>query len=310
MRRITERLLSSIFPRFEPAATLRPSAQPPRTRAGVQIRWLGTAGFVISSERANIVIDPYLTRAGFDDLCAPLIPDEAELRRRLPSCVDAIVCGHSHFDHLLDAPLAARMTGAKFVGSRSSVAFARASGVTNERIVEVAGATRLVLEHAEVRLFPSLHARIALGRVPFAGEVRSPVVLPAPMWRYRVGGAYGVLVETGGVRVYHNGSADLVDAELEGVRADVVLVGLAGRQVTPNYLERLLRLLAPRVVIPAHHDSMFTPLDAGVRLLPGVDFAGFLRDVACLAPKARVIAPRYDESVWVGESADEAFIVH
>jgi hypothetical protein len=87
-----------------------------------------------------------------------------------------------------------------------------------------------------------------------------------------MGGAFGISITARERSLYHNGSADLVDAELEGLTADVLLVGLAGRYATRDYLGRLSGHLSPRMILPTHHDTFFSPLSRGVRLLPGIDF--------------------------------------
>ncbi|MCC6643987.1 MAG: MBL fold metallo-hydrolase [Polyangiaceae bacterium] len=294
-----ERLLT----RFRPPASTRPRLRGAAT--GVRVRWLGTAGHVLEGARTTLLIDPFVSRPSpLRVLLAPLESDPAAIARHVPSRVDGVLVGHSHFDHLLDAPAIALRAGAKLVGSRTTSAFGRAAGLTEAQLVEVPpeGATAEIGD-ARVTFVPSLHARLALGRVPFAGEVASPPRLPARAHRYRMGGAFGLLVELDGVRIYHNGSADLVDAEVAGLRADVALVGLAGRRATARYLPRLLGALTPSVVVPTHHDSFFAPLEAGARLLPGVDFGGFLSDVAELAPGARVLAPGYDDVMVVGAGA-------
>jgi L-ascorbate metabolism protein UlaG (beta-lactamase superfamily) len=298
------------FKAFQPPESLRSHGKPADLARAVCIRWLGTAGFLIESAKGSVLIDPYLSRFGLDRLVATrLAPDELVLRRHLPRHLDAIVCGHSHFDHLLDAPLACQLTSAKLLGSPTTMAFAMASGLEPSQLVEIplqGGEVRL--QNLRIRLVPSLHARLLLGKVPFAGELSRPPALPARVWNYRMGGAFGVFVETGGITVYHNGSADLIDAELSGLRADVLLVGLAGRQVTANYLKRLLQALEPTIVVPAHHDAMFAPLEAGVRLLPGIDFEGFVREVRQFLPRAQVFAPLYQERLWVEPSARNAYL--
>jgi L-ascorbate metabolism protein UlaG (beta-lactamase superfamily) len=114
-----------------------------------------------------------------------------------------------------------------------------------------------------------------------------------------MGGAYGLLLRAPGVTVYHNGSADLVDAELEGERADVLIAGLAGRGATENSVARLVGALGPRLVVPTHHDAFFAPLERGCRLLPGIDLEGFVSEVYALAPEASVITPDYGEPICV-----------
>ncbi len=270
----------------------------------MQIAWLGTAAHVVSTARTTILIDPYVSRHRLGQVATRrLEPNDEAIARWIPNEVDAILCGHSHYDHLLDAPRIAKKTGAKLVGSRTTCAFARAEGVADDQLVEISAAGgAITIGDIDVRFVPSLHGRIALGRVPFPGEVRKPPRLPARAWQYKMGGAFGVLLNAAGTAIYHNGSADLIDTELEGIHADVILAGLAGRQATRNYLKRLVAALSPELIVPTHHDAFFAPLEDGLHLLPGIDLDGFVSEVRSLAPRARVVLPGYAEPISVAPS--------
>jgi L-ascorbate metabolism protein UlaG (beta-lactamase superfamily) len=299
-------LYRRIFPRWQPRAELRPTTSS-TSGAGVRIRWLGTAGHVIETPTTTLLVDPFLTRPSLAQLAGRIAPDEAAIRARLPTRVDAVLCGHSHFDHLLDAPFIARSSGARLAGSATTCAFARAGGVDDAQLVPVPpGGRTFTVGDATIRFIPSLHGRIFLGRVPFVGEVAAPPSLPARMWHYRMGGAFGILIDVGGVRIYHNGSADLIDAELDGAQADVLLVGLAGRKATRDYLQRLYCALAPRLVVPTHHDAFFAPLDGGLHLLPGIDLDGFVAETRLHAPAATIVTPAYDEALAIPADARAA----
>ena len=89
-----------------------------------------------------------------------------------------MLCGHSHFDHLLDAPRIARVTGAQLIGSKTTCAYGRAEGLPREKLVVIgAVAQNVQVGEFEVTFFPSLHGRIFLGRVPLPGELdRAPPV--------------------------------------------------------------------------------------------------------------------------------------
>jgi len=292
-------LYERVFPRFRPRRELRPTGS--GAGAAMRLQWLGTAGFVIEAAGATLLVDPFLTRPSIPRLLVrPVVPDDLAIARHVPRKVDAILCGHSHFDHAADAPRIARMTGAKLVGSASTCAWGLAEGLPEDRLVRVGprGATTRFGD-VEVRFVPSKHGRIVFGRVPFPGEVHGLPRTPAPMWRYRMGGAYGILIKAPGVTVYHNGSADLVDAELEGERADVLIAGLAGRKGTERYVPRLLRALDPKLVIPTHHDAFFAPMERGLFLLPGIDVEGFVSEVHARSEQATVITPEYDEPICV-----------
>jgi L-ascorbate metabolism protein UlaG (beta-lactamase superfamily) len=294
-------------PEHAPRSSQAPSA-------AFTIRWLGTAAHVLEGGGTTLLLDPFLSRPSLLRTATQrLEPTPERWWHHLPARVDAILLGHSHYDHLMDAPVIARRTGAKIIGSATTAAFARSSGVPEEQIVVVPPSGKVLeIGSATVRFVPSLHGRIALGRVPFAGEVHGLPRLPARLWDYRMGGAFGLHVTMGGRSVYHNGSADLVDAELEGTSADVLLVGLAGRRTTDRYLERLSAALRPGLFVPTHHDAFFFPLEDGVRLLPGIDLPGFYSDVRRLGRDARVITPTYEDVLAVPRdgAVGEAVLVH
>lgn len=222
----------------------------------------------------------------------------------MPERVDAILVGHSHYDHLLDTPVIARRFGATIFGSASTLAVAKAAGVEADRLELVPPEGRSAkIGDIEISFIPSLHGRIFLGRVPFPGEMKNGRG-PRYAWHYRMGGAFGIWLSAGGRSIYHNGSADLVDAELVDRTADVLLVGLAGRRSTRDYLGRLGGTLAPQLVLPTHHDAFFGPLELGERLLPGIDLDGFFGEMSHVSPRARIVTPLYRDDVVVPIAGD------
>jgi L-ascorbate metabolism protein UlaG (beta-lactamase superfamily) len=106
-----------------------------------------------------------------------------------------------------------------------------------------------------------------------------------------VGTVFGFHLETDGGSVYHIGSANLVETEMAGLRADVVLCCTVGRQSTERYTTRVLDALRPRLVIPCHWDQFWRPIDEAVRQIPTNDLEGFVREVSAhpLAPEVRVL---------------------
>jgi L-ascorbate metabolism protein UlaG (beta-lactamase superfamily) len=295
-------VLRGLFRRFDAPAELKGATVSRPGPDALAIRWLGTAAHSLRFGGRTLLVDPFVSRPGFGSLLRPLRPDLRAIERWAPEA-DAVVVGHAHYDHLLDAPAIARRTGAVLLGSRSTAKVAVAQGVERARVA-VAGEHGLAAEVGpfSIELVPSLHAKILLGRsYIFPGEIRHVPRRPLRVHHYRDGGALGVIVRAGDVTVYHNGSADLVDAALEGKRADVLLCGIAGWRYTAGYLERLVRLLSPKLIVPTHYDVFFWPLEEGVRLLPGVAFERFVEEVGRIAPGTRVLAPGPWEELRVSE---------
>jgi L-ascorbate metabolism protein UlaG (beta-lactamase superfamily) len=90
---------------------------------------------------------------------------------------------------------------------------------------------------------------------------------------------WGICIEVAGVRFYHQGSADFVEDELRDRDVDVFLCGISGRRFTPKYVERIVRKLQPKLIVPTHFDDFFRPLDATPRFSFNVNLTGFADEV-------------------------------
>jgi L-ascorbate metabolism protein UlaG (beta-lactamase superfamily) len=241
----------------------------------VRVRWLGTAGFEIRAGGSSILIDPYVTRAPFGAcVMRPLEPDLTQIARITPQA-DAIVLGHTHFDHAMDAPVIARRTGATVFGSKSAVALCRNSLVPETKLVDVereSGQAPLVAEVGPFRLrfAPSAHSRFALGRVPFPGEIQDCDQIPLRTEQYRCGAVFRVEIEVFGRTIVHLGSAELVERAAPPKDIDLLLLCVAGWQASDRFPERVARALDPKVVLLSHWDNFFRPLDQPAVMLPAM----------------------------------------
>ncbi len=247
----------------------------PGAKDEVRVRWLGTAGFAITCGDHTVLIDPYVTRASLARcIVLPLAPDVHAIRRYVPRA-DAIVVGHTHFDHVLDVPMIARLTGAKVFGSRSASILCRAHGVPETQVEDVersAGGDAVVREVGPFRLrfVPSAHSRFALGRVPFPGDIADCDDVPLRTEQYKCGAVFGVEIAVAGRTLYHLGSAELIDAKLESRNVDLVMLCVAGWTSSRDLPERALRKLSPRAVLLSHWDNFFRPIDRGAHALPAM----------------------------------------
>jgi len=248
---------------------------------GVEVQWLGAAGFALRAEGTTLLVDPYLTRLRFGDLVRRrVVPaDEAEIARWVDAA-DAVLVGHTHFDHALDVPAIVRRFGCPAYGSSSLAHLMQLHGLAAQTVVVEPYRTYEVGPFA-IQFVPSVHSKLALGlAVPSGGELTCEHLDGLTPGAYRCGQVWGIHIAAPGVTFYHQGSADLVDDAVRHRGVDVFLCGIAGRRFTPRYLERILSRLEPRIVVPTHWDDFFRPLDAPVAMSPNVNLAGFADEVA------------------------------
>lgn len=248
--------------------------------ADLQLRYLGTAGFELKAAGRTVVIDPFITRPDLPTTATqPLVPDREALARVLPEA-DEVLIGHAHHDHVLDGPALCHLTGARFIGSPSACNVARAASLPERQIVETRGREDIALgEAGRCRGIPSRHGRVYFGRVSLPGDIPAPPPWPPRFSDLRHGLVLNWYVEMAGVRVVHVDSADFIDAELDGLQADVVCLCAIGRAWRPGYVATAVRKLRPRVIVACHWDWFFTPYGAPPRLLPGVDLPGFIDEI-------------------------------
>ena len=261
--------------------------------AGLELEWLGVAGYRLTYEGTTVLVDPYVSRVPLLSviLRRPTLPD-ATLIDRYVRRADAILIGHTHWDHAVDAPAIARRDGATVYGSDSLARLMALHGLDG---VIVEPGRRYEIGPFTVSFTPSRHSKLLFGRkVPFDGPLTCEDLHGLSPGAYRCGDVFGIRIEVAGTSFYHQGSADLRDdAHIEPV--DVFLAGIAGRQVTPHYWRRILPRLDPRVVVPTHYDNFFAPLDKPLSLVRRVELEGLPDEIRAVSSAAALAAvPRAD----------------
>jgi L-ascorbate metabolism protein UlaG (beta-lactamase superfamily) len=267
---------------------------------GLELTWLGVSGYRIDYEGISLFIDPYVSRVPLRAflLRRQTLPDPALIERYAgaPGPVAGVLVGHTHFDHAVDAPALARRYGAKAYGSASLGRLMRLHGL-GELAVEVVPQRPYELGPFVVTFVPSRHSKLLFGRkVPMDGELTCEHLDGLAPGAYKCGAVYGIRIEVAGISLYHQGSADLNDAELGDSKVDVFLAGVAGRSVTPYYWERILPKLDPRIVVPTHYDNFFSPLGRPQDFVRRVNLGEVPDEVRRVARDARVAALRRVDS--------------
>src|SRR5215471_1397202 len=95
----------------------------------VELAWFGVSTFRLRIGGMVLFLDAYLDRVS---AAPPNGLGTADVTR-----ADAILIGHSHFDHLHGAKAISDRTGALIVGSHETVRLMSAAGVPPERLLPV-----------------------------------------------------------------------------------------------------------------------------------------------------------------------------
>jgi L-ascorbate metabolism protein UlaG (beta-lactamase superfamily) len=260
---------------------------------GLELEWLGTAGYRLTLENQTLLIDPYLTRVPLSAVFkrAPTQADRALHDRFLAPAarnVVGILAGHTHFDHAIDVPELARSLDTKVFGSGSLVQLMAVHGL-RERAVEVQPRRAYELGPFTVRFIPSLHSKLLLGyKVPFDGALTCDHLDGLSPSAYRCGPVYGIEIRAASTTLYHQGSANLIDDEVPTGGVDIFLAGIAGRSFTENYWSRILRRLDPAVIVACHYDDFSRPLAAPLGFSTNVNLAAFPDEISSVTRDASV----------------------
>lgn len=256
--------------------TYRSLFQPAATDSADRLRatFLGVSTVLFRAGDDAVLIDGFFTRPSLARmLLGRITPDHPLINRALQRLglrrLDAVIPLHSHYDHAMDAPAVASLTGATVVGSPSTANIARGYGLSADQLRTVFSGDTLRFGRFTVTMIQAAHSPQPLAR----GTITRPLVPPARASAYRMGECFSVLIECDGNAVLVNGSAGAVPGVLSDHRADVVYFGIPtlGKQ-SADYRDRLWREVVQatgaRRIVPVHWDDFWRPLEEPLVPMP------------------------------------------
>jgi L-ascorbate metabolism protein UlaG (beta-lactamase superfamily) len=284
------------------------------TEAPLRLRYFGAAGWEISDGNVVVLIDPYISRlkyggGGHPDDDRPdfaredVAVSDTALIDDLVTRADFVLVHHAHFDHLGDVPYIARKTGAKVIGTETTITILRAYGVPEEQLYAVGGGEDYQFDDFSVRVLPSIHS--ALGEKHYFDSRRydrnTHLEAPLRIDQFIEGGSLMFLARFDRHEVLTMGSMNFVERELEGVSPDILLAGVNGSRLgLYRYDERLLNVTGrPPIIIPTHWDNFRLPYGLSQEAAVERNIIPFIDAVAAISPRSRVITPTHLETIII-----------
>ncbi|MCL6286234.1 MBL fold metallo-hydrolase, partial [Ruegeria sp. 2012CJ41-6] len=239
--------------------------------------FLGTTSILFRDEENSILIDGFCSRPSLSKLMLGKIASDpssvrACLERAGISELSALFVAHSHYDHVMDAPLVAKLTGARIYGSRSTLRIARGEGVADTQLTEVVDGNVVNVGNFRVHIFETPHGPPTL----FKGTVKPSWTAPQKFSRYRVGKNYSYLIEhlepeTQSALIVP--SAGVQADAFRGAKADVVFlsIGMLGWQPRgefERYWKNSVQDVGATKVVLIHWDDFRVPLSRPLVKMP------------------------------------------
>jgi L-ascorbate metabolism protein UlaG (beta-lactamase superfamily) len=198
----------------------------------MEIRFLGHACFELSDGSTRVLIDPFLS---------PNNPKGAASADEVDPT--HIVLTHGHVDHVADAVAVAKRTGAHCIAIVELAGWLGDKGVEETSDPNLGGTVRF--DWGWVKLVQAFHTNTT----PDGTAIGNPA---------------GVIVNLGGVTVYHLGDTCLFgDLKLIGERnpVDVALIPIGGHYTMDREDAAVAAgLVGAGTVIPCHYDT-FPPIE-------------------------------------------------
>lgn len=247
----------------------------------LQLMFLGNTNVYLSDGNTQLLIDGFFTRPGgwWSVLLGSFEPDmpaiEQGLQRAGIKQLDAVLVGHTHYDHVMDAPLVALETRAKLVGTRSAYQVARRDNFPEERFVEMPQGSPLTLGDFTVSHVRSRHGEPSFK--PFAklgaGEIKEPPPRHAHFSHYKEGGVYAIHLAHPFGNVLVVTSSGYEEGALHGYEADTVFLSVAalghrGERYIRDYVQQTVETVKASTVVPVHWDDFTRPLDEPLVVMP------------------------------------------
>ncbi len=247
----------------------------------VKVTFLGVATLLIDDGETQLLTDGFVTRPSLFKVAFGKIGSDSAIvksviRQLQINRLKAVFTAHSHYDHAMDAPCMAKLTGADLYGSSSTLNIGIGSALPQLQIHLYQPGKPLHFGKFTVTVLKSKHtpALKILGTKDDVGQdIATPLRQPAGLHKYVEGGAYDVLIVHNGHKLLIKASTNFIPGALDSIKADVLFLGVATLSKQDSafqneFYRQTAGALKPQLLIPIHWDNFFKPLSSHLQPYP------------------------------------------
>ncbi|MEM9220552.1 MAG: MBL fold metallo-hydrolase [Cyanobacteria bacterium P01_F01_bin.150] len=244
--------------------------------SSIKVTFYGTTMFLLDDGQTKLLFDAFITRpsigiAARSFFDRPLIETDRELldtwlSRPEVGKPEAVFIAHSHHDHAMDVAYVAEKTGARVYGSESTLNIARGGDIPEDKLSRYNLGKELIFNDFSVTILPGRHA---LNPDPLPDDrgmlILEPLRQPAKLLDYVEGGAFDFLIKHGDHSILIKGHTYIPEV-LDNIQADVLFLSVSplaaeDLQSPDIFYDQTVGKVMPKLVIPAHWDQFFQPLN-------------------------------------------------
>jgi L-ascorbate metabolism protein UlaG (beta-lactamase superfamily) len=267
---------------FDPLADpalRRPVGNGSPPTSGIKVTFLGNSTLHLDDGETSLLIDGFLSRPGmFTTLFGKVGPDRDVIRTELENAritrLDAVLVGHAHHDHSLDATLIAETFGAKAVGSESFANIYRGSrraGSTREAsVIPRQGGSRS-FGRFHITFAPSEHVHShSFVQRAVQGHIAQPLAMPAHYSHFKCGDVFALHIAHPDGNIVITTTAGAKLHQFRGKTADVIFlaVGLLSKETKGEqnfYWHETVEATGAKFIVPVHWDNFSRKLSRGLK---------------------------------------------
>lgn len=237
--------------------------------------FIGVTTILFDDGVESLLIDGFFSRPSLLSLLIWNVrPDERKViqcmeRAGIDQRLKAVLVAHTHYDHVLDAPIVCQQTGAKLVGSESTRMIGKGHGLPDEQIEVVEEGNVLTFGSFKVTIVEGIHSPGDFS----PGDITEPLQAPYVMKNLKTGKCYSYLIEHGENRIFVHPSANFVPGKLDTFNASTLFlgVGVLGKQseeFRKDYWTHVVEAIGPARIIPIHWDNFWRSIDLRLSPMP------------------------------------------